>query len=157
MTSSMSSSPGKLGRANCTLDPVRAPEKYFVFLEFGLNLNQGCRGVGTGFPHLFLYHYTPDYLAKTIAYFFIQNFYDHYSTVGVAYGNAWITLWCKKVLCNTALLQKKWIKSYCIAIILIGKSLKKHWKCFFYFFSTMKNEEVMTFLMGGIKWLIVYI
>jgi len=88
MTSSMSSSPGKLGRANCTLDPVRAPEKYFVFLEFGLNLNQGCRGVGTGFPHLFLYHYTPDYLAKTIAYFFIQNFYDHYSTVGVAYGNA---------------------------------------------------------------------
>jgi len=44
-----------------------------------------------------------------------------------------------------------------MAIILIGKSLKKHWKCFFYFFSTIKNEEVMTFLMGGIKWVIVYI
>jgi len=31
----------------------RAPEHYLA-LEFGLNLNQGCSGVGTAFPHLFL-------------------------------------------------------------------------------------------------------
>jgi len=29
--------------------------------------------VGMAIPHLFLSHYTPDYPAKTIAYFFIQN------------------------------------------------------------------------------------
>jgi len=50
----------------------RAPEQYLV-LEFGLNLNQGCGGVGTAFPHLFLQHYILAYLAKTIAYFYIQN------------------------------------------------------------------------------------
>jgi len=54
------------------LSKGRAPEQYLV-LEFGLNLNQWCSGVGTALPHLFLQHYTPDYLAKTIAYFFIQN------------------------------------------------------------------------------------
>jgi len=31
------------------------------------------------------------------------------------------------------------------------KELEKTLKMLFYFFSTMKNEEVMTFLMGGIK------
>ena len=31
---------------------VRASEQYLV-LEFGCNLNQGCSGVGTAFPHLF--------------------------------------------------------------------------------------------------------
>ena len=34
----------------------RALKQYLV-LEFGLNLNQGCSGVGTTFPHLFLQHY----------------------------------------------------------------------------------------------------
>jgi len=32
---------------------VRASERYLV-LEFGFSLNQGCSGVGTAFPHLFL-------------------------------------------------------------------------------------------------------
>jgi len=32
---------------------MEAPEQYLA-LEFGLNLNQGCSGVGTAFPHLFL-------------------------------------------------------------------------------------------------------
>jgi len=30
---------------------VRASERYLV-LEFRFNLNQGCSGVGTAFPHL---------------------------------------------------------------------------------------------------------
>jgi len=37
---------------------VRVSEQYLV-LEFGLNLNQVCSGVGTAFPHLFFQHYTP--------------------------------------------------------------------------------------------------
>ena len=72
---------------------MRAPEQYLV-LEFGPNLNQGLVGWEQRSHTYFVAVYTPDYLAKTIAYFFIQNSfkfdYDHYSTV--AFGNARITL-----------------------------------------------------------------
>jgi len=71
----------------------RAPEQYLV-LEFGLNLNQGCSGVGTAFPHLFLQHYIPDYLAKTIAYFSIHCLGVIMTTtvLSVMFSNARITL-----------------------------------------------------------------
>jgi len=39
---------------------VRAPEQYLV-LEFAFNLNQGCSGVGTAFPHLLFQRCTPAY------------------------------------------------------------------------------------------------
>jgi len=69
-------------------------------VEFGPNLNQGCSGNAVPTP-IFVVVYIPDYPAKTIAYFFIQNSfkfdYDHYGTV--AFGNARITLWHNNVLC----------------------------------------------------------
>ena len=54
-------------------------------------------------------------------------------------------------------LQKNEFEATALPSFWLERAWKNIENTFFIFFSTMKIEDVMTFLMGGIKWAIVYI